>query len=564
MSKFNWKDTPALTPQIYDLAKKWCVSPIVAKLLVDRDLTDPKVQQAFMHPDIDQLLDPMKLNQMDKAVDRIKLAIMRQERIIIYGDYDVDGITSTTIMLETLEMLGANVGYYIPDRFRDGYGPNVLVYRRLISQGAQLIITVDNGIAGKNAVDTAKQYGVDVVITDHHQVPKELPENAVAMVHPLLSDNYDFKDLCGAGVAFMVASALIGTWAFDEVDLACLGTIADVMPLIGENRTLVSLGLDAIHHDSRIGLNRLLSVSQDDTTTVNEQTIGFRIGPRLNAIGRLENANDGVSLLHDYDIMQAQLLAEHIDEINNKRRTAVETITDQIKNATTTVQKQWRLNDPTRIVLGTNWSQGVLGIVASRMTDEDNRPTLVLNATDDLAKGSGRSTDGYDLYKALNPNRSLMASFGGHTMACGLSVPIVNVDPLRNAMNKAAEQQSFKVHPKIKHADMVYPNDQPLDATYEDVQQLAPFGHKNPEPVFEFRDLKIISHHAVGKDKSHLQFRFQDPTNPEKVLGAIGFGLAPYEKLLDAPCKIYATLGLNTWNGVTNVQLMVQDIQAVN
>lgn len=556
MAHFDWalmKQPESQTMQ--DLAEKLKVSPFLARLLWQRGITDPDQWAAFTNPSVTSLHDPMLLHDMDKAVARIQQAVTDQEKITIYGDYDVDGLTSASIMKEALESIGAEPEVFIPDRFADGYGPNADVYKYLQANGTQLLITVDNGIAGKAVIDPAMAAGMDVVVTDHHELPDELP-NAVAVVHPRYpGSDYPFGDLSGAGVAFKVATALLDGPPMDAVDLAALGAICDLVSLTDENRTLVQLGLAQIRSGARVGLGALLEAAGIDPKTVDEQTVGFGIGPRLNAIGRLGDATPGVTLLTTFDDEEAARLAKNVDARNTERQGLVKKISQEAMQMADTPENQAA---KTLVLAKSGWHEGVLGIVASHVVQNTGKPTLVLNISADgtSAKGSGRSIEGYHLFKSLQPANDAMTHFGGHAMAVGLTVPTANLDVIHQAMEAAAAISLKDAgEPKLNVAARLDAKELTLD-NYQALRQLAPFGQGNPEPIFSLRPGALTGIRQIGKAKDHLKFTADG-------IDVIAFGLGDQAQALSdaAQVKLAVTLDQNTWQNRTSLQLRLQDWQ---
>lgn len=560
-SKFTWqlKAQPdhGLSAKLQsELSLSWPT----AQLLAQRGFLTSEAVSAFLHPDLNQLLDPLGLHDMQKAVDRIQQAIVAGEKIVIYGDYDVDGLTSTTIMKEAIEMLGGEVSYYIPNRFTDGYGPNLAAYQRLIEAGANLIVTVDNGVGGAEVVDFAQSQGVDVVVTDHHELPKQLPE-AVAVVHPRYpGSTYAFKDLSGAGVAFKVACALLEEVPTDLLDLAALGTVADIVSMSGENRILVSYGLKVLQQSTRVGLQALYDVAKIDPGKITATTIGFMIGPRLNALGRMGDANEGVALLSTLDETKGKQLAEKTQQVNIKRQKLVNEIAE---TALTMAQTPENQAAETLVIAHANWHEGVLGIVASRIVEATGKPTLVLNIDEAThqAKGSGRSVESFHLFKSLDQQRDLMTHFGGHHMAVGLTLPQAQIEALHQGMEQYAAETGFHVDPKpAQIADLkLTPDDCTLEF-YNELQQLAPFGPSNTQPLFELDQVPVLKARGMGQNNKHLRLELGSGQNS---LTGVGFGFGATATDLEAGSKVdvLTQLNLNHFRGQTTLQLMIQDLR---
>ncbi|MBB1095316.1 single-stranded-DNA-specific exonuclease RecJ [Limosilactobacillus sp. BG-MG3-A] len=562
-AKFKWElaDT-ASSATIDNLEKRLGISKILATLLAQQGITSTEQAKKFFEPSIEDIHDPRLLNDVDKAVERIEQAVERQEQITVYGDYDADGITSTALMYETLLSVGANVNYYVPNRFTDGYGPNMEAYQRLIDNGTQLFITVDNGVSGKNVIDKVMEAGIDVIITDHHELPADLP-NAVAIVHPRYpGSSYPFPDLSGVGVAFKVAWALTGEFPVEELDLVAIGEIADVVNVMDENHALISYGIQQLRQGLRPGLAALMKLADIKANNLTDQDIGFGIAPRLNALGRIADANDGVKLLTSLDDNESQELAKEVDQANKERRNLV---TDIMKEAEKQANSSDNRQKKTLLIVGNGWHQGVLGIVASRIMNETGKPTIVASTDQNnpnLIKGSGRSVDSFNLFNALAAHHELFTTFGGHPAACGLSFDQVNIAPLQTALEEEAVKQEFD--PTAKQPLSIAMQLKPVDITqqlYNDIQRVAPFGPGNLEPIFELKNVKVVDVKTMGQEHQHLKFSIiSDKGN----LTVIAFGQGNLAPLLSAPTgqiNLAVKVGLNEWRGKKSIQLMLEDLQ---
>lgn len=562
-AKFKWEladNTSSAT--VDNLEKELGISRILATLLAQQGIDSTEQAKKFFEPSMEEIHDPTLLHDMDKAVERIEQAVEKQEQITIYGDYDADGITSTSLMYETLLSVGANVNYYVPNRFTDGYGPNMDAYQRLIDNGTQLFITVDNGVSGKNVIDKVTAEGVDVVITDHHELPADLP-NAVAIVHPRYpGSNYPFPDLSGVGVAFKVAWALTGEFPVEELDLVAIGEIADVVNATDENHALISYGIQQLRQGMRPGLAALMKLADIKANNLTDQDIGFGIAPRLNALGRIADANDGVKLLTSLDENESQKLAKEVDQANKERQNLVaEIMKEAEKQANSSANQQKR----TLLIVGKGWHQGVLGIVASRIMNETGKPTIVASTDQNnptLIKGSGRSVDSFNLFNALEAHRELFTTFGGHPAACGLSFDQGNIAPLQIALEEEASQQKFD--PTVKQPLPIAMKLAPADVTqqlYNDIQRVAPFGPGNMEPVFELNNVKVVDVKTMGQEHQHLKFSI---VSDKKNLTVVAFGQGNLATLLSAPTgqiNLAVKVSLNEWRGKKSVQLMLEDLQ---
>ena len=387
-SKYNWKNIEKEPDDgFFEVTKKENITALASKILYSRGVDNDEKLAQFLSNDLSQLHDPYLLHDMDKAVARIRQAIENYEQILVYGDYDADGMTSASIMKEALEMLGAEVQVYLPNRFVDGYGPNESVYKYFIEQQqVSLIITVDNGVAGHEAISYAQSQGVDVIVTDHHGLPAELPD-AFAIVHPEYPEaNYPFRYLAGCGVAFKVACALLESIPTEMLDLVAIGTIADMVSLTDENRIMVKVGLEMLKQTERIGLMELMKVSDIDMSDVNEETVGFKIAPQLNALGRLDDPNRAIELLTGFDDEEALSIAQMINAKNEERKEIVQKIYDEAMGMVD-------LDKPVQVLAKEGWHPGVLGIVAGRILEHIAQPVIVLNIEDGMAKGSAEVLD---------------------------------------------------------------------------------------------------------------------------------------------------------------------------
>lgn len=561
-AKKKW--VPRLTTAVDEadvdkLAEAASVTPLVARLLIMRGINTAEEAAPFLHADQQPLLDPTTMHDMEKAVDRIQEAIIAGDQITIYGDYDADGLTSTSIMYETLDQIGANVNYYIPDRFKDGYGPNQAAFDRLIAAGTKLFVTVDNGVAGNAVINQVQEQGIDVVVTDHHELPTELP-HAYAIVHPRHPEgSYPFGGLSGAGVAFKVATALLEEVPEELLDLAAIGTVADLVSLTGENRTLVTLGLKVLQQTIRPGLAALIQEAGLIPDKLTETNIGFGIAPRLNALGRLQSAQSGVELLTTLDDERATALAKQVNQLNEKRQGLVKTISASAIEQAQTPENEAR---QTLVITGHGWHEGVLGIVASHVVETTGKPTLVLNEDDDgRLKGSGRSVEAYNLFAAIDPVRESLVAFGGHHMAVGLTVMADQLATLKEAMEAAAVSQQLADNAQVSlPIDGTLPLAEATLATLADIQALAPFGTDNPAPLFELVPTTVPQARAIGSDQQHLKLQLGDGTN---TIDAIGFSMGtalPAIQASPTDVTLVGELSENTWNGQTKPQIMVKDI----
>ncbi|WP_337090111.1 single-stranded-DNA-specific exonuclease RecJ [Leuconostoc pseudomesenteroides] len=562
MSQSNWHMLPKPNDKVVkQLVSQLNISQLSAMIVAQKGYDSPEAAFQYLKPSMSTLHDPMVLHDMAATIERLQEAAFGGEKIVVYGDYDMDGVTSTAIMVEALEVLGADVTAYIPNRFSDGYGPNVAAYQKLIADGAQLIVTVDNGVSGNEAVEYAMAQGIDVIITDHHELPATLPK-AFAIVHPRHPEgNYPFGDLSGAGVAFKVAQALLsdGQTATDIselptelLDLVALGELADMVSLTDENRVLVALGLQQINQAPRPGLSAILkNAGQKDNEPVISETVGFKIAPRINAVGRLGDADLSLKLLMSQDPEEAATLASEVEALNAQRQEIVEEVLGAAKQVALSEKYQ---QDKVVIVAGDSWHQGILGIVASRLVDILHKPVIVLSLVDGIYKGSGRTFGDFDLYQLMNDYRYLYATFGGHKSALGLAITPDNLKKLIEQIRSQNDQ--IIVKPEPIDVNLVLPPEAMTTEIYHDLQMMEPFGTDNPQPVFALKSPSVVSAVTMGNAKQHIKLKLQ---NNVEVLG---FNHPDWLPVVAQPNghAMVGTLGLNYFRGKKTLQLLLLDV----
>ncbi|WP_062104583.1 single-stranded-DNA-specific exonuclease RecJ [Bacillus niameyensis] len=542
------------------LADSLKIDPLVAILLLNRGIHTVDQAYEFLYTEKMDVHNPFLFNDMEKTVNRIRTAIDHQESILVFGDYDADGVTSTSVIMETLRGLGANVEYYIPNRFTEGYGPNEGAFRKAKLEGIQLIITVDTGISAISEAKLAKELEIDLIITDHHEAGAELPD-AFSIIHPKIpGSTYPFSDLAGVGVAFKLAHALNGDLPEHLLDLVAVGTIADLVPLQGENRLLVKKGLNQLVKTTRPGLLELCKIASIKLSEINEETVGFAIAPRLNAVGRLDHAGPAADLLMTHDPEEAMMLAEEIDSLNKQRQQIVAEIANE---AIDVVEKDYSINDSHVIVIGKEgWNPGVIGIVASRLVEKFYRPTIVLSYDPQtgLAKGSARSIAGFDLFKNLSTCRDILPHFGGHTMAAGMTLSIENVDELRNRLNEAASQQlsSEDFIPITELDASINIEDIDIDSISQ-LNMLAPYGMNNPKPTILIENAITTDIKKIGANKNHLKILFEGQGH---FLDGVGFNLGNLADDLSPGSKaaVIGELAINEWNNRQKPQIFIRDM----
>ncbi|MEC5422147.1 single-stranded-DNA-specific exonuclease RecJ [Virgibacillus sp. C22-A2] len=531
------------------------LSPIIKELLLQRGITTSEAASLFLSPDITTLHSPGGLAAVNKATERIQMAITKQEKILIYGDYDADGVSSTTVLLKALQELGADCDYYIPNRFSEGYGPNETAFREAFDHGFRLIITVDTGIASVHEASVAKELGIDLIITDHHEVQEQLPD-AFAVIHPKCSPDYPFKELAGVGVAFKLAEHLLGYFPKHLLEFVAIGTIADLVPLVKENRILAYHGLRALTASDNPGIKALKKICKIEGR-VTEEDVGFLIGPRINAVGRLQDADLAVQLLMTEDQVEANQLAEEIQLLNQERQ---QIVNDIVKEAEKLVHSD-RVKSVI-IVAKEGWNEGVLGIVASKLVRKYDRPAIVLTIKPDTSevKGSARSIPAFDLFSNGMKVRELFTHFGGHSQAAGMTLPRENLESLEESLNKIIQEEltedDFKQVIKISNTISVADINEEL---LKEIDKLAPFGMKNPKPVFEVNDIPFESR-QIGSNQSHLKLLFK---KDNVMLEGIGFGMGELRPYITphTAISLVGELGINEWNGNKKIQLVLQDMR---
>lgn len=544
-----------------NLIKELDISSALAKLLTQRGVNTYKEAQKFLYGSLNDLASPYVLRDMDKAVARIKKAIDNKEKVVIYGDYDVDGVCSTVILLDCLKKLGLEANYYVPDRFSEGYGLNGEAIRDLAGQGYSLIISVDCGITSVTEVELAKELGLDVIITDHHTPSEEIPK-AQAIINPKLDEDIDSQHLCGAGVAFKLAWALsenvlTNEQVFAWLDLVALATVADIVPLWGDNRILVKYGLKQIGSTTRPGLKALLSVSGLDSKIISTWHIGFILAPRLNAAGRMDSACLSIELLQLDDYTKALNIANKLNELNNQRKSVEEQI---LKEATLYIESHVDLETETILLVdGDGWHQGVIGIVASRLTEKYNRPVVLISWEGDEGRGSARSVDDFDLYKALSACEEYLIQFGGHKLAAGLSIKKEQLANFKSALLRySVKLTDDSTYYKRQEIDLELNADEVNNSFLRELKLLEPFGEGNPNPCFVWRGVEVIDPALVGKNQDHFKFKIIPG-----YLDAIAFGKPEY---FDNPFSllkydIVFNLDENEFFGKKSIQLKVNDLK---
>lgn len=543
-----------------ELAKELQISPLVAKLLILRGVHTKEEAERFLYDGKDQMHDPFLMKGMTKAVSRIRDAAQRREKIRICGDYDADGVSSTSILICILKHLRIPFDFYIPNRFTEGYGLNRDAVEQASREGIQLIVTVDNGISAYDAVERANELGLDVIVTDHHEPPEQLPK-AFSIVNPKQPGcEYPFKQLAGAGVALKLGQALLGNIPDEWFELAAIGTVADLMPLLDENRIIVKTGLQQLQHSRFPGLCALMKLANVKRENISATDIGFSLGPRINAPGRLAHAEAAVRLMITDAEDEAQLLAERLDVLNRKRQKIVEQIT---REALAQIEQEQMQDHPFLVVAKEHWHHGVVGIVASKLLDKFYRPVIVLSIDPDtgLAKGSARSIERFDIHKALVNCDDLLEHYGGHQAAGGMTLKVEHIEAFRTKLHQLTnEWLTEEDFVPIKDADIECSlNEISLDSIAE-LQILAPYGAGNPYPTVIVKELEVEQKRVIGKDGQHLKMALRSSGSP--VIDGIAFGKGCYSPYIEPYAKLdlLCRPDINEWNGIRKPQLLIQDM----
>ncbi|MFP4547107.1 MAG: single-stranded-DNA-specific exonuclease RecJ [Fidelibacterota bacterium] len=559
---YKWKIKKADSKKVEEVAKKHNLSLLISRILINKGIED--IEQ-FLNPTLDKLYDPFLMKDMDRAVERIKTAVNKKEKILVFGDYDVDGTTSTALLILTLQELGMNPDFYIPNRENEGYGLSVTGINLAIEKGVNVILTCDCGINAIDEVEYARANNIDVVITDHHE-PMEILPNAIAIVDPKRKDcDYPFKELCGAGVAFKFLQALITEFDFNEealfkhLDLVAIGTAADIVPLVDENRILVSEGLRRMSGTRKTGIQSLLKVSNfSENQNIRVSNIVFGAAPRINAAGRLDEASQAVKLLISENPNEAGMIAQNLDKINLERRNIERKTVDA---AIMELKYSQDLEKDKIIVLHKNgWHQGVIGIVASKLKEMYNRPVIMISIDKGVGRGSGRSIKSFDLHDALKECSGYLENYGGHVMAAGLTIKEDKIELFAKKMKEVANAQItdemlkpvLEIDSEVSFLDINQQNIYYLN-------KMAPFGPANMRPKLISRNVTISGIPRIIGEK-HVKFR---ACQNKIVISAIGWKLGKYYELLisNRPLDIAFVIEENEYRGLREIQLNVKDIK---
>ena len=556
----KWEFYNSDVNKIKEISEKFKISELLSAVLVNRNIVEDDDVKLFLNPTRNDFHDPYLMPDMKPAVDRIVKAIEKNEKTIIYGDYDVDGITSITVLTRFLKERGLDVSSYIPNRLDEGYGLNRDAIKNIADEGYKLIITVDCGISGTEEVAYAYSLGMEVIVTDHHEPLEELPK-ALAVIDCKRKDSkYPFSSLAGVGVAFKLAQAIGIRLGLEEkeylkyLDIVCIGTISDIVPLIDENRVIAKLGLKLVEQTRSPGVRALLNASA--YKEVNSNTVSFGIAPRINACGRMGHERDALDLFLTENIVEANRITEKLNEYNKTRQ---EIEKRMFEEAVEKIETE-NFKDSNAIVLGgENWHHGVIGIVASKITELYYKPSILICFEDNEGKGSGRSIPGFDLHAALCTSSDYLEKYGGHEMAVGLSLKKDKFDEFKvkfEEIAKNAHTEEFipviKVDKEINLKDITIEN-------VKNLSLLEPFGESNKTPIFIYKNLRIDSIRALSEGK-HLKLTLKDGNT---IINAIGFNMGKYseEYLIGDKIDVIGVLEINSFNGIESVQINMRDLR---
>ncbi len=555
----KWEYYESNAEKVKEISNKFNISELLAKILVNREVLEDEEIKVFLNPTRNDFYNPFLMPDMEIAVDRIIKAIENKEKVIIYGDYDVDGITSTTVLKQFLAERGLEVGYYIPNRLEEGYGLNKQAIEDIINQKYTLMITVDCGISGIEEIEFCNKLGIDTIITDHHEQLEELP-NALAIIDAKRKDNtYPFRGLAGCGVVFKLIQAISIKLGLEDkeylkyLDIVCVGTISDIVPLVDENRVIAKLGLMLIAQTKNIGLKTLLIES--GYKKIDSNTISFGVAPRINACGRMGYQNEALKLFLTNNIEEAREITEKLNKYNIERQAKEKEIFEQ---ALSELEKENIDNLNSIVLCGDNWHHGVIGIVASKIAEKFFKPTILICFEGETGKGSGRSLPGFDLHEALVKSSEYLEKYGGHEMAVGVSLKKDMYNDFKNKFEEIVISEDLKdIIPVIKIDGVINSKDISKEKVKE-LQKLEPFGEKNKTPIFVYKNLKIDSIRALSEGK-HLKLILKDDN---LLINAIGFNLGHLseEYTIGDKIDVAGVLEINNFGNQEIVQINIKDM----
>lgn len=554
----KWQIYETDEAKINRISQKYNLNKLLLSIIINRNIREEDIE-VFLNPTRNNFHDPFLMPDMETAVERIIKAINNKEKIIIYGDYDVDGITSITVLKSFFEDRGIKVDQYIPNRLAEGYGLNKPAIDEIAKNNYNLMITVDCGISGIEEIEYANSLGLEIIVTDHHEVGDKLP-NAIAVVDAKRKDNqYPCRDLAGVGVVFKLIQAIGIKLGLEEkeylkyLDIVCVGTISDIVPLVDENRVIAKLGLMLVKQTKNMGLKSLLISS--GYKNIDSNTISFGVAPRINACGRMGHADEALKLFLSKDIYEVNELTKKLNDYNSLRQEKEKAIYEDAINQIETN----KLNEKNAIIIaGENWHHGVIGIVSSKITELYFKPSILLCYEDDLAKGSGRSIPGFDLHEALMKCQNTIERFGGHSMAVGITIKRDKFEEFSEQFEKIAKDAKIDEIIPIINIDAKINLSEINKEMVASLKQLEPFGEGNKTPIFAFKNLKIDSIRALSEGK-HIKMTLKDGN---VIINAIGFNLGYLadEYRIGDKIDVVGTLEINSFNGVDNLQINIKDV----
>lgn len=556
----KWQICEVDKEKVEKLKSKYGISELLATILVNKNITTQKEIEEFLNPTRNDFFNPFLINDMDIAVERIRKAIETQEKVIIYGDYDVDGITSITVLKSFLKDVGLDVDYYIPNRLEEGYGLNKNAIDEIAKNKYTLMITVDCGISAIEEVNYANSLGIEVIVTDHHEPGEELPKALAVIDNKRKDSKYPFRELAGVGVAFKVSQALAQSMNVKEeeylkyLDIVCVGTISDIVPLISENRVITKLGIKLLKQTRNTGLKAIINSS--GYSQINSTTISFGVAPRINACGRMGKAEQALKLLLSKDIYEVNKLTQELNNYNRERQEIEKEIFESVLNK---IEQNNLDKNRTIVVGGEGWHHGVIGIVSSKITEKYFKPSILLSFEEDgTGKGSGRSIPGFDLHEALMKCENCLEKFGGHSMAVGLTLKKDKFEQFYEEFEKVAKENKTENIVPIINVDAKIELNEIDKTVVEDLKQLEPFGEANKMPVFALKNIRIDSIRALSEGK-HLKLTLRDNN---QIINAIGFNIGELanEYKIGDKVDLAGVLEINTFNGIDNLQINIKDI----
>ncbi len=558
MSK-KWQIYQVNEKEIEELQDKYKMNKLLATILSNRGIVEEEQIEKFLNPKRNDFYDPYGMPDMKITVERIIKAIENQEKTIIYGDYDVDGITSVTVLKSFLKERGLDVGVYIPNRLDEGYGLNKTAVEKIAQEGYTLMITVDCGISAIEEVQYANELGIETLITDHHEPGEEIPK-ALAVVDAKRKDNkYQCRNLAGVGVVFKLIQAISMRLGLEEkeylkyLDIVCIGTISDIVPLTDENRVIVKLGLKLVQQTRNLGLRSILQAT--GYNKIDSIAISFGVAPRINACGRMGHQEEALNLFLSKDAKEVNELTQKLNEYNKERQEIEKNI---FADAVEQIKANNLQEKSTIALMGKNWHHGVIGIVSSKITEMYFKPSILLCEEGDIGKGSGRSIPGFDLYEALTKCQKSIERFGGHAMAIGITIKKDKFEEFKTEFEKTARENHIEDIVPILKIDSQISLDEINKNIVESLKELEPFGEENKTPLFLFKNLKIDSIRALTEGK-HLKLTVKEN---KAVVNAIGFNLGQLanEYKIGDKIDIVGNLEINSFNGVDNVQINIKDM----